>query len=144
MASVRAGLKMGQPGFSLTMGSIKSTIALIRNRTSGGREIRTEVAHQDGAPLILRSGNIVRSVAEFEVAPDSQVWREIRIYDVIGRRRTTIPLAGNRYGSELVRWSPLDSRGAQLAKGIYFARLWNGRTESQATRLILLESGSKR
>ena len=112
---------------------------------SSGPRVQTEPTPQPENALVCRSGSVVTAVASFEVTPrDGIGWSEIRVYDVLGRLRATIPLAGSGDAVEDVNWSPRDTRGQRLPAGLYFATARNEQMETRAVRLVVMEGGSGR
>jgi hypothetical protein len=61
--------------------------------------------------------------------------REIRLYDVQGRRLATLPLGSGESG--IVEWNGRDHEGRVVPAGIVFARLVSGSFRAQS-RVVLL------
>jgi hypothetical protein len=71
-----------------------------------------------------------QGVAEFRNGPQF-----IQIFDIHGRRLSTMTLAGSSGG--IAQWDGNDGSGASMGPGVYFARLTSGPFHSQ-TRIVLL------
>jgi hypothetical protein len=71
-----------------------------------------------------------QGVAEFRDGPQF-----IQIFDIHGRRLSTLPLTGATGG--ITQWDGRDGVGTWVGPGVYFARLTSGPFHSQA-RIVLL------
>mgnify|MGYP002623867032 CR=1 FL=1 len=61
----------------------------------------------------------------------------VDIYDVLGRKVSTIASAHFAAGTHTVRWSPVDSDGRQLSNGLYFIRVQTSTNHSTKSILVL-------
>lgn len=97
------------------------------------------------APLVSLTGTVVTAKAEFSVThSETEHWTELRVYDVLGRLRSLIPLSGQREGSEEIAWRPVDQSGARLPSGLYFGTVRSRTSESRGVRILVLRSGGER
>jgi flagellar hook assembly protein FlgD len=62
----------------------------------------------------------------------------LTIYDVAGRRITTLVDRRMSAGSARVQWNGYDSRGQRVASGVYFYRLVAGST-SETRKMVMLK-----
>jgi flagellar hook assembly protein FlgD len=62
----------------------------------------------------------------------------MEIYDVSGRRVTSVPLGHIEPGVQVARWNGLDMRGNNMPSGVYFVRLRGAEVESRAAKAVLL------
>jgi hypothetical protein len=110
-----------------------------------GRDVAVERVASSSAPLVSLTGTVVREDAEFSVTrTGTEDWTEFRVYDVLGRLRSLIPLSGQREGSERVNWKPVDRSGGRLPNGIYFGTVRSRSSETRGVRILVLQSGGGR
>jgi hypothetical protein len=72
----------------------------------------------------------------YELRKAGQVTMEI--FDVSGRRVTSVPLGHIESGAQIARWNGLDMRGNNVPSGVYFVRMRGTEGESGAAKAVLL------
>jgi flagellar hook assembly protein FlgD len=78
--------------------------------------------------------------------PSARVWFDLQeassvsleIYDVSGRRVTTLHLGDFVAGRNNAVWDGRDARGAVVTSGVYFLRLRSAAGDSRAAKAVLL------
>ena len=77
------------------------------------------------------------SVGEVESGPSGSAPVLVELYDVGGRRITTLKDGLLPSGEYSIPWNGTDSRGRQVASGVYFARLQVG-PKVYSRKMVLL------
>jgi len=107
---------------------------------TGGRDL---VEYEESVPSMFRLGhsspnpfNPVTSV-DYDI-PTGGGSVDIAVFDVAGRRITTLYSGHHDPGTHRVTWDGRDSRGRSVASGIYFVRL-DAREFSASRKMVLLK-----
>ena len=73
---------------------------------------------------------------DFMVAVDG--WIEVAVFDVLGRKISTLQNGYCPVGTHSVTWDGTDGNGRPVASGIYLTRV-SSRTQSAARKMVLLK-----
>jgi flagellar hook assembly protein FlgD len=73
---------------------------------------------------------------DFMVAGDG--WIEVAVFDVLGRKISTLQNGYCPAGTHAVTWDGTDDNGRPVASGIYLTRV-SSRTQSAARKMVLLK-----
>ncbi|MCP4582134.1 MAG: S8 family serine peptidase [candidate division Zixibacteria bacterium] len=103
----------------------------------------TDIADQPqpGLPLVFGiAGNYPNpfnptTIIKFSIARPAQV--ELEIYDILGRKVNTLISGFKTSGAYEITWNSRDSRGRDVASGMYFIKLQSGQ-QSSVEKMMLL------